>query len=99
LQAERQSALYKDAVGWLNSALEARGIVQAAKDYISRTGCVSETLKIPYYLFFSRACYHYIHQNAETAQAEIEALASSYISQGYDASVLQALARLQNVTL
>ena len=99
LQVQRQTVLYNDAVKWLEGMLASRVVVEAAKEFLVRTGNFSNLLKNRYYLYFSRAVWHYVNQNPSTALANIQALYSQFVSWGYDEIILKALAALQNVYL
>ena len=84
---------------WLTGILDSRSVVAAAKTYLIRTGNYSNILTNRYYLYFSRAVWHYLNQNRETAQSNIEALYSQFVEWGYSAEILRDLARLQDVVL
>jgi hypothetical protein len=99
LQVQRQSVLYADAVKWLEGILSSRVVVQAAKEYLVRTGNYSNILTVRYYLYFVRAIWHYLNQNKATAQTNIEALYSQFVAWGYNADILSALGFLQGVVI
>jgi hypothetical protein len=99
LQVQRQTVLHNAAVKWLEGILDSRSAVQAAKEYLVRTGNYSNILTNRYYLYFARALWHYLNQNKATTQTNIEALYSQFVAWGYDANALKAVAALQKVYL
>jgi len=99
LQVQRQTVLYDDAVVWLEGILNSRATVEVAKKYLIQSGNFQNLLTNRYYLYFARAVWHYLNQNPLTAQTNIQALYSQFVSCGYSADILRTLAFLQGIHL
>jgi len=99
LQVQRQTALYNDAGKWIEGVLASRAVVEAAKQYLIQSGNCSDILTNRYYLYFSRAVWHYLNQNKATAQTNIETLYSQFVSWGYNLQILKALTLLQGIII
>lgn len=99
LQGRRQTVLYNDAVKWLEGILACRVVVEAAKEYLVRTGNYSNILTNRHYLYFARAVWHYLNQNPSTAQPNIESLYSQFVSWGFNSEVLKSFALVQGIVI
>jgi len=97
--AARFSGLYDGAVYWLTGLCDARNTVAFAKNYLTNSGSVSRITDMPTYLLFSRKVWKHLRQNSLTAQTLIQTDFDQFVSWGYDASILRALAHMQNVTV
>ena len=99
LQRTRQGLLYDDAVKWCEGIVRCWNTMQAACVFLERQDCIKRVYDRPYYLYFARLCWHYLNQNSSTAQANIEAVFSQFVSRGYSSEIMRALASLQGITI
>ena len=99
LQVQRQTFVYNGTVNYLQNLLSAQAVARAARDWLIRTGSVSNILEIPYYEYFAGYASFHLSANPASAQAEIEALFSQFVSWGYNANILRAIAFFQGVVI
>ena len=99
LQRTRQGALYDDAVKWLEGLTNCWNTMLVARSFLERTDAIKKVYDRPYYLYFSRLCWHFLNQNPSTAQTNIEALFSQFVSWCCSSEIMRALASLQGITI
>lgn len=63
LQVQRQTEVYDLILSWFEGLLDSRATVEAARQYLIRTGSVSKILDLPYYEYFSGLVSNYLRVN------------------------------------